>query len=94
MLLLLFLFFWHDLDLFWRRLGLLGVAFGSLGYLPQRTAHHPQRIGHGVSGRLGQWIQLGGVGEQSHQQGNSIVYSTRQAQEGQQNIYIKIDEAP
>lgn len=53
-----------------------------------------QQILTTVSGRLGQWLELGGVVEQSHGSRGGIVHSTRDAGHEENRTYIKIEVAP
>lgn len=46
-----------------------------------------------VSGRVGQWIELGGVAEQSDSSGNAVTYSTKDSRRNANHIYVKIDVA-
>lgn len=44
-----------------------------------------------VSGRIGEWIELGGVSEESRSQRGGIVYSTGRSEQQDMRTYIKID---
>jgi type II secretory pathway component GspD/PulD (secretin) len=60
--------------------------------LGQRGSINTQRIGTSVSGRLGEWLQLGGSGQQSaNQQGGSWSSSTREVRD-QRAIWLRVDE--
>jgi type II secretory pathway component GspD/PulD (secretin) len=45
-----------------------------------------------VRGELGKWIDIGGVNEESRQESSGIIYKTRQRNENNYRIFIKIDE--
>lgn len=47
-----------------------------------------------VSGRLGEWIELGGVNEESRSSGSAVVHSTERREREVNNVYIKVDVAP
>ena len=52
-----------------------------------------QSIVAAVSGRLGQWIELGGVAEEAQNAGNAVTYSTEDSRRNANHIYVKIDVA-
>ncbi|MDP1681878.1 MAG: hypothetical protein Q8L39_08895 [Burkholderiales bacterium] len=45
-----------------------------------------------ISGRLGEWIELGGVGGQSTSGGSGTVYSTRSTSSDNRTIFVKVEE--
>ncbi len=45
-----------------------------------------------ISGRLGEWIELGGVGGQSATGGGGTVYSTRNTSSDNRSIFVKVEE--
>lgn len=45
-----------------------------------------------VSGRLGEWIELGGVGQQSNSSGSGTVYSTQDVSADKRSIFVKVEE--
>ncbi|MBI5751699.1 MAG: hypothetical protein HZA59_06080 [Hydrogenophilales bacterium] len=45
-----------------------------------------------LSGRLGEWIELGGVGGQSTGGGSGTVYSTRSTSSDNRTIFVKVEE--
>lgn len=47
-----------------------------------------------ISARLGEWIELGGVGQRSHSSGNGAVYSTRDISEDNRSIFVRVDSLP
>ena len=51
-----------------------------------------QSILTSVSSKLGKWIDIGGVNEESHQESSGIIYKTRQRNENNYRIFIKIEE--
>lgn len=58
----------------------------------QRGGINRQRLSTTVSGRLGEWIELGGAGQQdSQQQGGSFSLSTREVGE-QRSVWLLVEE--
>jgi len=51
-----------------------------------------QRAGTTVSGRLGEWIELGAVAQGVSNQQSAILGSTRETSEGNRRILLKVDE--
>lgn len=47
-----------------------------------------------VSGRLGEWIEIGGIGQEAHQEGAGTVYSTRSTSNKTGSILLKVEELP
>ena len=45
-----------------------------------------------VSGRIGAWIELGGVGQQSASSGSGAVYSTQDISSDNRSIFVKVEE--
>ena len=45
-----------------------------------------------LSGRLGEWIELGGIGQQLEQQGGGVTYSTRRSQAENYSTFVKVEE--
>ncbi len=45
-----------------------------------------------VRGELGKWIEIGGVNEESSQESSSIIYKTRQRNENNYRIFMKVEE--
>jgi type II secretory pathway component GspD/PulD (secretin) len=45
-----------------------------------------------VSGRLGEWIEMGGVDQSRERSENSVVYRSRDAASDQRRLLIKVDE--
>jgi len=45
-----------------------------------------------IAGRLGEWIELGGVGGQSASSGSGTVYSTRSTSMDNRTIFVKVEE--
>jgi type II secretory pathway component GspD/PulD (secretin) len=50
-----------------------------------------QEIVTTVSGRPGEWIDLGGVAEEQNRKGTGIIYSTRKREQQSHNIRIKVE---
>jgi len=47
-----------------------------------------------LSGRIGEWIELGGVGQQGTSSGSGTVYSTQGASSDNRSIFVKVEEIP
>lgn len=45
-----------------------------------------------VSGELGKWIDIGGVNEESSQESSGIIYKTRQRNENNYRVFMKIEK--
>jgi len=60
--------------------------------LGERGAVNVQQASTTLSGRLGEWIELGGIGQQSESQGGGTVYSTRQQRFDRLGIFVKVEE--
>ncbi len=45
-----------------------------------------------LSGKLGQWIELGGVTEEYHNKNNSGMYQTRRSGNEQNHIFVRVEE--
>ena len=45
-----------------------------------------------ISGRLGEWIELGGVGGQTNASGSGTTYSTRSTSTDNRTIFVKVEE--
>lgn len=50
-----------------------------------------QEIVTTVSGKPGEWIELGGAAEEQNSEGTGIIYSTRQREQQTHNVRIKVD---
>lgn len=50
-----------------------------------------QALSTTVSGRLGQWIEIGGAGEQEERSGSGTVYSTRKKRDATRSIKVKVE---
>jgi hypothetical protein len=65
---------------------------------PQRERLGPdgtvvsQRITSVVSGRLGEWMELGGIAQVSMQQNSGIASRDSERNAAQNSIYIKVEE--
>lgn len=60
--------------------------------LGARGAVNVQQASTTLSGRLGEWIELGGIGQQAESQGSGTVYATRQQRTEQRSIFVKVEE--
>lgn len=60
--------------------------------LGERGRVNVQQAATTLSGRLGEWIELGGIGQQGTFQGGGTVYSTRQSGSDQRSIFVKVEE--
>lgn len=60
--------------------------------LGRRGAVNVQQASTTVSGRLGEWIELGGIGQQSESQGGGTAYSTRRSRADERSIFVKVEE--
>jgi len=47
-----------------------------------------------ISGRLGEWLELGGAGQQTNSSGSGVVYSTRDVRADNRSIFVKVEELP
>lgn len=50
-----------------------------------------QELSTTVSGRLGEWIDLGGVAEQRRESGSGTIYSTRERGQQTRDVRIKVE---
>ncbi len=60
--------------------------------LGNQGAVNVQQASTVVSGRLGEWIELGGVGQQSESSGSGTVYSTQDVSSDKRSIFVKVEE--
>ncbi len=60
----------------------------------QRGAVNIQQASTVVSGRLGEWIELGGIGWLASQQGSGTVYATREMARDERTIFVRVEEVP
>ena len=58
----------------------------------QRGAIDLQRASTTVNGRLGEWIDLGGIDNRSHQSGNALSGSGRRISTSNLNLQVKVTE--
>lgn len=56
-----------------------------------RQTFNTQRTGTTLRGRLGEWISIGGVSQQSAQSGSGILHSTRRSSNVDLQLYMKVD---
>ncbi len=47
-----------------------------------------------LSARLGEWIELGGIGQSLDRSGQGTVYSTRDMSEDRRSIFVRVDALP
>ncbi len=60
--------------------------------LGSRGAVNVQQASTVLSGRLGEWIELGGVGQQERVNGRGTVYSTQDVSADNRSIFVKVEE--
>lgn len=53
-----------------------------------------RRMNTVVSGRLGEWLEIGGVSEEKSDERSGTVYSTRSLNTEQQRVLLKVEELP
>jgi hypothetical protein len=58
----------------------------------QRGAVDVQSAATVLSGRLGEWIELGGVGQQSSSDDAGTTYSTRTTRRDTRSVFVKVEE--
>jgi len=56
-----------------------------------RQKFNVQRTGTTLRGRIGEWINIGGVSQQSKQSGSGILHSTRRNSLSDSQLFIKVD---
>ncbi|MBX9965461.1 MAG: hypothetical protein K2Y35_20560 [Burkholderiales bacterium] len=61
---------------------------------PATGAANIQRFDTVVSGRLGEWIELGGSTQARESDESGIVYRSSEARRDERRIYLKVEEAP
>lgn len=59
-----------------------------------RQSFNTQRTGTTLRGRLGEWISIGGVTQQSNQSTSGILHSTRRNSATDSQLHIKVDIVP
>lgn len=62
--------------------------------LGTRGAVNVQQASTVLSGRIGEWIELGGVGQQGASSGSGTVYSTQGVSSDNRSIFVKVEEIP
>lgn len=60
--------------------------------LGPRGTVNVQQASSVVSGRIGEWIELGGVGQQATREGSGTVYSTQSASSDNRSIFVRVEE--
>lgn len=53
-----------------------------------------QQISTVVSGRLGEWLEVGGIDQESRAEGSGTVYSTRSLSADRRQVLLKVEELP
>ena len=59
---------------------------------PNRGAMNVQRVDTVVSGRLGEWIELGGIAQESAQRDSGTVYRRSVTGSDDRRVFLKVDE--
>ena len=60
----------------------------------QRGTFNIENIETTVQGRLGQWIEIGGYHQESHQEHNGLLSENRRQQDRARTTYLKVEEIP
>lgn len=60
--------------------------------LGNRGAVNVQQASTVLSGQLGEWIELGGVGQQGRSSARGTVYSTQDVSEDNRSIFVRVEE--
>ena len=60
----------------------------------RRGAVNVQRVDTTVSGRLGEWIDLGGVGDTRSEQGSSLLGRSSSQVDDRRGVQVKVEELP
>ena len=60
--------------------------------LGSQGAVNVQQASTVLSGRLGEWIELGGVGQQGRSSGSGTVYSTQDVSVDNRSIFVRVEE--
>ena len=60
--------------------------------LGRQGAVNVQQASTVLSGRIGEWIELGGVGQQGTNSGSGTVYSTQDTSNDNRSIFVKVEE--
>lgn len=68
-------------------------------FMTKRSPHHRgefkmQNIESTVQGRLGKWIEIGGLDQESRHESSGLLYQQRQRRERGHKIYLKVEEIP
>lgn len=61
---------------------------------PNAQSFNVQRVDSAVSGRLGQWMELGGIGQSSTQHDSGTVYRRSSTGADDRRVFLKVDEMP
>ncbi len=62
--------------------------------LGSQGAVNVQQASTVLSGRIGEWIELGGVGQQGTSSGSGTLYSTQDVSSDKRSIFVKVEEIP
>jgi hypothetical protein len=60
--------------------------------LGERGRYEIQQAATTLAGRLGEWIELGGIAQQADFQGSGTAYTSRGSQSDQRSIFVKVEE--
>ena len=60
--------------------------------LGSQGAVNVQQASTVLTGRIGEWIELGGVGQQGSSRGSGTVYSTQDVSSDNRSIFVKVEE--
>ena len=60
----------------------------------RRGTVNVQRVDTTVSGRLGEWIDLGGVGDNRSEQGSSLLGRSSSQVDDRRGVQVKVEELP
>ncbi len=61
---------------------------------PNAQSFNVQRVDSVVSGRLGQWMELGGIGQSSTQHDSGTVYRRSSTGADDRRVFLKVEELP
>ena len=60
--------------------------------LGSHGAVNVQQAATTLSGRIGEWIELGGIGQQADSRGSGTTYSTRDVSTDNRSVFVKVEE--
>jgi type II secretory pathway component GspD/PulD (secretin) len=61
---------------------------------PRSAAANVQRVETVVTGRLGEWIELAGIGQQSVQRDDALLARSTDARREERRVLVRVDEIP